>query len=177
MIVRSKWARLASLLYAASAALGAISSVAIALLACSLSQQMALNDRRNQASDKELKQVVDWAGLVVDSSPSRVGSFQSSRSFNGDHLDAYCLGIGQAAIGPPWTTLGKTEPAFSRAVGIALESARSELSCLPTDAQLASWKILVRILSIDFRSDQPYGMEIAFVDRSRNQLFFISSKY
>jgi len=134
------------------------------------------SDRRDSASPKELLHVLNWAALPATQNFKVVHSFQSARSFTGDHVDGYCISLESVRLDADWKTAATLEKPFLDAVVFGLEFAAQELSCLPSSEELVARKILIKPFSLHFNSAQPGAGEVILLDPVTKELYFVSFK-
>jgi len=144
-------------------------------------------DRVDTASINDVRFVLNSCGLGRDRIEKVVRSFVSSRSFTGDHLDAYAIKIthvdlAELTAAPTsfhsrWYR-GDQLPAVVRDatefIGSALDG--DEIAWFPKLAELRSAEVYVYPLTIYLQDGSPTSVELIFVRPVDNMVFYLSDK-
>jgi hypothetical protein len=160
----------------ALAAIGVLALGAVAIAAIAMYRNSGGADRRDAATGSDSLFILNWAGVPTKQNFAVSHSFQSARSFTGDHVDGYCITLENAPIDAEWRSPSALERPFLEAVTFGLDFAKRDLSCLPSSADLSNRKILIKPFSLHFNSGQPGAGEIILIDPATKELFFVSFK-
>jgi hypothetical protein len=139
------------------------------------------------ASIHDVRFVLNWCGLGEERIEKVTHSYVSSRSFTGDHLDAYAIKIARLDIAELTATTSETSGQWYRGdqlppvvndalvfVGAWLGS--DEITWFPKEAELRSKRVYVYPWAIYTHGVRPTAVELIFVRPSDNMVFYFGSK-
>ena len=138
-----------------------------------------------QASKEDVRFVLNWCTLGDDRIEEVVHSYVSSRSFTGDHLDAYAIRISHVDeaelkkddFGQGWTRCDQTTGVLNDALSFVQGWLPSkEIPWFPSSEELRSKDMYVFPWRIDCAGTKPNSVELIFVRPRDKMVFFISCK-
>jgi hypothetical protein len=139
-------------------------------------------DKINTASTKDVRFIFNWSNLGEDRIEKVINSHISSRSFTGDHVDAYAIRVKHISIEE---LTAKKDHQWYRAdqlpkvPGDAVSFVGPWLHEIPWflgEAELRSSEIYVYLCSIHYYGINPSAAEIIFVRPKDKMVFFFSGK-
>jgi len=65
--------------------------LAVAAITAGWSIYSGMAERFNKATPKDLLFILNWGGISTNQNFEVIPSYQSRRSFTGDHVDYYCI--------------------------------------------------------------------------------------
>ncbi|QBB70402.1 hypothetical protein ELE36_08495 [Pseudolysobacter antarcticus] len=144
-------------------------------------------DRIDTASINDARFVLNLCGLGQDRIEKVVRSFVSSRSFTGDHLDAYAIKVTHVELaeltGTPVSFHGRWYrgdqlPAVVRDatdfIGGALND--DEIAWFPKLSELKSAGVYIYLSSTYLSDGSPTSVQLVFVRPADNMVFYFSEK-
>jgi hypothetical protein len=143
--------------------------------------------KANSTSPQDVRFVLNWCRLGDNRIKQVIHSYESSRSFTGDYLDAYAIKISHvdtSELKPPenesrsgWYRCDQLPPVVSAALDyVAGYSGWEQISWFPKPAELRSHNFYVYPWSIYFHGVDATAAELIFVRPSDNMVFYIGSK-
>jgi hypothetical protein len=134
-----------------------------------------------KANRKDVRYVLNWCQLGDERITEVVHSYKSSRSFTGDHLDAYAIKISHVSIkelsNSDWCRGDKVEGILNDAlVFTGAWSNNKEIPWFPSEKELRSKKIYVYPWSIYYHGTRPTAVKLIFVRPKDCMVFFLSIK-
>jgi len=142
-------------------------------------------DKTDTATAHDVRFVLNWCELGEQRIEKVVHSHVSSRSFTGDHLDAYAIKISHIELAE---LTGSVDPIRGRwyrgdrlpeVVGDAVGFAGPwlhELPWFPSERELRSAEFYVYPWSIHYHGVRPSAAELIFIRPSDRMLFYFGAK-
>jgi hypothetical protein len=142
--------------------------------------------RLDSATKKDVRFVLNWCELGEQRIESVLHSYESARSFTGDHLDAYAIKVTNVSLSElekpshdyiKWTR-GDNLNGFLKQ-GVELISSFADLGKLkwfPDLEELSSDKIYVNSWLIEIHSERPTAAQIIFVNPKEKIVYYASVK-
>jgi hypothetical protein len=167
-----KWLRLAL------EVVGGLALVMLAVVGASVVWQFRQSDRINAATKRDARFILNWAGIPTDEDYKVVASYQSSRSFTGDHFDAFCIDL------PKFEETKKTNlregpetnPLLAEALAFGLNSAHDRVSCIPSPEAANSKAMRIMFSSVLLHDRYPTAADIIVYDPAQKKLYYVSYK-
>jgi hypothetical protein len=165
---------------------GTISFLAAILIVGFIAYKTGLGNREkiDRASAQDVAYVLNWAQLGAGRIEKVIHSYQSARSPNGDHLEAYAILINKVdlaeltkpANGPwRWHRGDELPPVIATALDFVHASLGDpKISWFPRVEELKSADFYVYAWKIEFHGDQPAGAQLIFVRPSERMVYYIS---
>ena len=166
-----------------------LSLIAVLLISGYIGYQFKFGNQpaTNSASPHDVRFVLNWCNLGDNRIKDVIHSYESSRSFTGDHLDAYAIKITHVDISElkqpqnesrsGWYRCDRLPPVVAAALDYtAGYSGWKEISWFPTPEELRSSQYYVYPWSIYFHGTDATAAELIFVRPSDNMVFYIGSK-
>jgi len=150
-----------------------------------LQSQVGNRTKADQASPHDVRFVLNWCGLGDSRTESVVHSYVSSRSFTGDHLDAYAIKISSVTVEELTASTDEVRGRWYRGDQLpkVLDDAVSfiggwlhEIPWFPSEDELRSGDIYIYSWSIYCHGVRPSAAEIIFVRPKDKMVFFFGGK-
>ncbi len=144
-------------------------------------------DHVEEASIDDVRFVLNSCGLGQDRIEKVVRSFVSSRSFTGDHLDAYAIKISRVDLAELTAAPISFHSGWYRGdqlPAVVLEATEfisgalngGEIAWFPKLPELRSAEVYVYPLTIYLQDGSPTSVELIFVRPADNMVFYLSEK-
>lgn len=142
-------------------------------------------DRFDRATKQDVRFVLNWCRLGDERIERVVHSYESARSFTGDHLDAYAIKISHVdpaeltpdKDGSGWVRCDQLEGVLKAAVDFSIGwFHREEISWFLEEHELGSAEVFVYPWSIYCQGTRPYAVSLIFVRPKDRMVYFISAK-
>jgi len=142
-------------------------------------------DKIDSASVNDVRFVLNWCELGEHRIESVLRSHVSSRSFTGDHLDAYAIKVSRLDITALRSTPGDVRTRWYRGdqLRAVLNDAvtfvgawHDRISWFPKEAELRSAEVYVYPFSIYVHGLTPTAVELIFVRPSDKMVFYFGAK-
>jgi len=139
------------------------------------------------ASKKDVRFVLNWCDLGDERIEKVIYSYVSSRSYTGDHLDAYAIQISHVSIAElkakkedfhkRWYRGDEISGVLDDAVDFLTEWLNSsEIPWFPSEEELRSDGYFVYPWSIYYHGVRPTAAQLIFVRPSDKMIFYFSGK-
>ncbi len=149
--------------------------------------QVSLGNRNkiDSASVNDVRFVLNWCELGEHRIDKVLHSYVSSRSFTGDHLDAFAIKISKLEINELISTpsderrrwyRGDQLPAVLNDAVTFVGPWQSEIPWFPKEAELRSAEFYVYPFSTYFHGLTPTAVELIFVRPSDKMVFYFGAK-
>jgi hypothetical protein len=172
---------------------GAISLAGVVAIAGFAAYQFTFGNRAKTdfAAPQNVRFVLNWCNLGESRTEKVIHSYQSSRSFTGDHLDAYAIKIlrvtpeeltatNAASPGRTWHRGDQLPTLLDDAVRFAAmflgDGETGEIPWFPKEAELRSNQFYVFPQSIYYYGGRPIEADLIFVRPADKMLFYFSAK-
>ncbi|MCX6935747.1 MAG: hypothetical protein NTZ01_06120 [Verrucomicrobia bacterium] len=169
---------------------GGISLVGVLFLAGFFAYQVGPGnrDKFEQASVKDVRFVLNWCGLGEKRTERVIHSYQSGRSFTGDHFDAYWIKISNLSIKelcPPQSGLGHggwyRGDQLPKVPDEALQFImmfpnHREAPWFPTAKEIRSSRYFVQVWFVQYHGDHVTNAQVIIARPDDSMIFYISGK-
>ncbi len=145
-------------------------------------------DRVGFASKKDIQFILIRGGLGAQKVEKIVKSYASSRSFTGDHLDAFAFKINNVSVAElinekkdkydiHWHRGDQLPEIIDNALSFLSASfSTKEIQWFPTESELRSDGFFCCVDTIYYSRERPIGASLIFVRPSDKMVFYISQK-
>jgi hypothetical protein len=169
-----KWVRLIlQIVGALSLALFVIAAVVIGWDAYT-----AMSEHINKATPRDTLFILNWGGIPTNQNYKVIGSYQSRRSFTGDHLDYYCIELPKFEVADEqknqWHDGPEENPLLAEALELAVSNAHVDLPCFPPFEQVNSKAMKIKFENVTLHDGFPEGVDIILYDTERRMLYYVS---
>jgi len=167
-----KWVRLIlQIVGALSLALFVIAAVVIGWDAYT-----AMSEHINKATPRDALFILNWGGIPTNQNFKVIGSYQSRRSFTGDHFDYYCIELPKFEVADSEKNHWHDGPEENPLLAAALETAASSplAPCFPPFEQVNSKAMKIKFESVTLHDGFPEGADIILYDTERRMLYYVS---
>jgi hypothetical protein len=158
---------------------GALSLVAI-LVVVILSLHDMYSEKINAASRKDVALVLSGSGISTKQEYRVIASYQSSRSFTGDHLDLFCIQLTKFEQAGPqqtgWHDGPETDPLLVQALQLGADGAHDHADCFPTAVEANSGSMRINFQSVMLYDRQPIAANIILYAPQSKRLYYVSYK-
>ena len=157
---------------------GAISAVGAITLGGFLAYSFSAGNRdmAGHAEKQDVRFVLNWCRLGDERIKEVIESYQSSRSFTGDHLDAYAIKISHVDESElqteDWHRLDQVSGVYKDAIDfMAMWLGRDEISWFPKIEEIRSDRYYIYLWSVDFHGGRPDATSLILVRPEDNMVF------
>jgi hypothetical protein len=139
-----------------------------------------LSDRRNRATNRDVRYVLNWGGISTKQHYHVIASYQSSRNLTGDHLDYYCIQLSDVSVAEfakdEWHNGPELNPILVDALNLGLSDAHRYANCMPSEQEANSPEMKINFVSVVLDSKEATAADILLLDPASRRLYFISYK-
>ena len=146
---------------------------------------VANRTKTDNASPRDVRFVLNWCNLGDNRIEAVVHSYESARSFTGDHLDAYAIRISHVTVDEltastdafrgRWYCGDQLPEVLDDTISF-LAGWLHEIDWFPSEAELRSGDIYVYPWSIRLQGVRPSAMQLIFVRPKDRMVFYFSGK-
>jgi hypothetical protein len=160
--------------------IGAVSLLAVVVLGARIVYSNS-SDRVDKASRKDVAFILNWSGLSPDQDYKIISSYESSRSFTGDHLDYFCIQLPEFKVAESakdeWHDGPEKDPLLADALQLAINDAHQHGGgCIPSLEEASSTAIKLMFTQVLLRSRQATVADITLYDPQKKRLYYVSFK-
>jgi hypothetical protein len=159
--------------------LGAAALLAIVVFGISVVYSGS-KDRVNKADRKDVAFILNWAGIPKDQNYRVVSSYESARSFTGDHLDYFCINLPRFEIADQqkgdWHSGPESNPLIAEALQLALDDAHQRGTLCPCSARGKSPAMQMMFPQVLLRNGHATAADIILYDSKQRMLYYVSFK-
>jgi len=168
---------------------GAITFIATLFIGGCLFHSATLGNRPTNklASKHDVRFVLNWCSLGADRIEKVVHSYESARSFTGDHLDGHAIRVTHLDASELVYDEGKGGGGWYRGdalSGVAKDAVdfaamwlgREEMSWFPTIDEIRSSEMYVYIWNVKYSGTRPNGTQIIFANPTTKMIYYFSAK-
>ncbi len=167
--------------------MGGLSLVSVIFIASIAAFQLGLGNQTkiDTASPHDIRFVLNWCKLGDQRTERVIHSHVSSRSFTGDHLDAYAIKISRVELAEltketddfrgRWYRGDQLPKVLDDAVGF-VGGWLHEIPWFPSEAELRSSEFYVYPWSIYCHGVRPSAVELIYIRPSDRMVFFFGGK-
>jgi hypothetical protein len=138
------------------------------------------SNKFNKASRKDVQFILNWGGLSPNQEYKIISSFESGRTFTGDHLDYYCIELSKFDIAgwakDEWHDGPETNPLLSDALQLAVDDAREHGASIPPIEKSNSSAMKIMFPQVVARNRQATAADIILYDPDKKMLYYVSFK-
>ena len=138
-------------------------------------------DRINKASRKDVAFVLNLAGVPTDQNYRVVSSYESARSFTGDHLDYFCIDLPRFEIADrqkdDWHSGPESNPLMVEALKLALDGVHQRDNCIPAVQNANSPAMQIMFPQVVLRNGHATAADIILHDSQTRMLYYVSFKF
>lgn len=138
----------------------------------------------NQATNSDVRFVLNWCGLGEGRIKAVLNSQVSARSFSGDHLDAYQIRISHVSIDElaqqqkhrlgRWYRCDSLPQLLDQAVALVC-GWHHEIDWFPTEREIRTSNFFVYPWSISCHGISPDAAQLIFVEPNNKMIFYVST--
>jgi len=160
---------------------GALSLLLLLIAAILLGSDLysGMSDKFNKATPEETLFILNWGGIPTNQNLKVIESYQSRRSFTGDHVDYYCIQLAKLDIANiqknEWHDGPEENPVLAQALELALNSA-PDSKCLPSAERANSKVMKMKFVSVTLNDRFPTAADIILYDTENSRLYYVSFK-
>lgn len=167
-----KWARMALEI------IGAAALILLVVLAVSVIGQS--RDRVNRAKPKDVLHILNWGEIPTNQNIEVLASYESSRSFTGDHLDYYCIQLSKFEVADRaknnWHDGPEQNPILAEALEQGANDAHQGNGCFPSPEEANSGTMKIMFGEVDVIDRHPNSANITLYDTKNRRLYYVSYK-
>lgn len=130
-------------------------------------------------SPQELLFVLNHANIITEQNYEVIYSYQSGSSFNGDHLDYYCIQLERFEFQSPkeneWVFGPETNDIYKKARDRVAQEGNSD-ECFPNNVNVNSKEVAAKIWSLQIRRDYVEGALVILFHKPSKRLLYVSTQ-
>ena len=145
------------------------------------------DDKTDKASAADVRFVLNWCQIGDARTEKVLHSYESSRSFTGDHVDAYAIKVKDLVIDDlksaksdfdgGWIRCDKLSPVFVEATKLVSSFTSIEkLPWFPSESDLLSDQYYIWVWSIYMHGQRPTSAEIIYAHPGSGTIYYSSVK-
>jgi hypothetical protein len=138
------------------------------------------SERVNTAKRKDVLFVLNWGGVSTNQDFKIIASYQSPRSFTGDHLDYYCIELSKFEVSDyeknDWHDGPEQNPLLADALELSVNDARQHGDCFPSADEANSATMKIMFWSVELHGRQPTSADIILYNPKNKRLYYVSYK-
>ena len=156
---------------------GAVSAVGALALGGLLAYSLSVGNRDmvGHAEGKDVRFVLNWCRLGDERIEEVIESYQSSRSFTGDHLDAYAIKISHVDESElqteDWKRVDQATGVYEDAIDFMAMWLGGEISWFPDIEEIRSDRYYIYLWSVAFHGGRPDSTSLILVRPEDNMVF------
>lgn len=135
-------------------------------------------DKVNKAQPKDVRFVLNLGGIPTDQDFRVIASYESARSFTGDHLDYYCIQLSKFEVPGPekaeWHDGPEENPLFAEALELGINSTAQYGDCFPSVEDATSGALKIMFWSVVLHGREPTAADIIMYDPRNKRLYYVS---
>lgn len=139
-----------------------------------------MSDKFNRATPKDVLFVLNWGGISTNQTFKVIGSYQSRRSFTGDHVDYYCIELPKFEVTDlqknEWHDAPEENPLLAQALEVAVNGAHEHIDCFPPTEKANSKAMKLKFVSVTLNDRFATAADIILYDRDNGRLYYVSFK-
>ncbi len=157
-----------------------ILSLIIIFIYSSLSFTLFNKNKVNKATKSDVGFVLNWCGIGDDRINKVINSYESARSFTGDHLDAYAIKLNNVSIDDitnrknyKWYRCDKLPDILDKSVSF-IDGWTYEIPWFPKKMEQSNYYLYP--WSTYFNGVTPSSAQLIFLDVENEMIYYISAK-
>jgi hypothetical protein len=119
-------------------------------------------------------------GISTNQDFKVIASYESARSFNGDHLDYYCIELPKFEIADyaklGWHNGPEKDPLLAEALKLGINGVRDRTDCFPAVDEANSEAVQIMFGTVTLHGQWPTAADIILYEQKRNRLYYVSYK-
>jgi hypothetical protein len=160
--------------------IGAASLLALAFFGARIVYNNS-SDKVNKATRKDAMFILNWSGLSTNQDYRIISSYESSRSFTGDHLDYFCSALPKFEVAEwakdEWHDGPEKDSLLADALELAVGDARQHGGgCIPPVEEANSATMKVMFPQVVLRNRQASAADVILYDPQKRRLYYVSFK-
>ena len=158
--------------------IGAATLIFLVALGVSIIQQST--DKINKAKSKDVLFILSASGIPANQNLNVLASYESSRTFTGDHLDYYCIELSKFEVADRaknnWHDGPEQNPILAEALEEGANEAHQGNGCFPSPGEANSGNMKINFGNVDVINRHPNSADITLYDPKRSKLYYVSYK-
>jgi hypothetical protein len=158
--------------------IGAASLIFLVTLGVSIIQQS--REKINKAKPKDVLFILNASEIPTNQNLKVLASYESSRSFTGDHLDYYCIVLPRFEIADRaknyWHDGPEENPVLAEALEQGANDAHQGNGCFPPPEEANSGNMKIKFGDVDVIDRHPNSADITLYDPKNSKLYYVSYK-
>lgn len=166
---------------------GGLSLLAVLVIGSLIVFQFSVGntDDSRPASFKDVRFVLNWCDLGDDRIREVTHSFQSARSFTGDHLDGHAIRVSHLEVDElvstnsrGWLRCDELEGVSKMAIDyVTMWLGSGEMEWFPGAERLKTSEFFVYIWSLDLSGTSPDAVQLILAQPSENMVYYVSAAH
>ncbi len=138
------------------------------------------SDKVNRAKREDALFILNYGGIATNQNFKVIASYESARSFTGDHLDYYCIELPKFEIADyakqGWHDGPEKNPLLVEALKLGINDVRAHTDCFPSADEANSEAVQIMFGSVTLHGQWPTAADIILYEQKRNRLYYVSYK-
>jgi hypothetical protein len=139
------------------------------------------SDKINRATRKDVQFALNWGGISTNQDYRVISSYESSRSFTGDHLDYFCIELPKFEVAEwaknEWQDGPEKDSLLAEALKLATDDAiQHGGSCIPSVEKANSSSMKLMFPHVVLHNRQASAADIVLYDPQKRMLYYVSYK-
>lgn len=157
---------------------GAVSLFFLIVLGVSIIRQSS--NKVNKAKPKDVLFILNSGEIATNQNLNVLASYESSRSFTGDHLDYHCIELAKFEVADRaknfWHDGPEQNPILAEALEKGANGAHLGNSCFPSPEVANSGNMKIKFGDVDVFDRRPNSANITLYDPKNMKLYYVSYK-
>jgi hypothetical protein len=158
--------------------IGAATLVFLLIVGISIIQQAT--NKVNRAKPQDVSLILNAGDISTNQELKVIASYESSRSFTGDHLDYYCIEMSKFEVADRaknrWHDGPEENPILAEAPDLGVNDAHQENSRFPSPEEANSKDMKILFGDVDVIGRHPHSAVITLYDTKNGKLYYVSYK-
>jgi hypothetical protein len=158
--------------------IGAATLIFLVALGVSIIQQST--DKINKAKSKDVLFILNASEIPTNQNLKVLASYESSRTFTGDHLDYYYIELPKFEVADReknnWHDGPEENPILAEALEEGVNEAHQGNGCFPSPGEANSGSMKIRFGNVDVIDRNPNSADITLYDPRSGRLYYVSYK-
>lgn len=155
-------------------------SLLVVLAASAWIFRSASADKVNKTKPQDVRFILNWGGIPTNQNIKVIASYESARSFTGDHVDYYCIQLSKFEVPGPekaeWHNGPEENPILAEALELGINSTGQYGDCFPSVEDATSGALKIMFWSVILHGREPTAADIILYDPRNKRLYYVSYK-
>ena len=158
--------------------IGAATLIFLVTLGVSITQQSTA--KINKAKPRDVFFILNASEIPTNQNLKVLASYESSRSFTGDHLDYYCIDLPRFEVSDRaknnWYDGPEENPILAEALVEGANEAHQGNGCFPSPGEANSGNMKIKFGNVDVIDRHSNSADITLYDPKNSKLYYVNYK-